>query len=103
MVQTSRIALKRADMKLDDIGLIEIDEAFAAPYLACEREMGRTRDIVNVSGRGTLLCHPAGCTGTRPVVTLLYGYGIMRRNVRCGLNRLYTGEGLGLDVIIERE
>jgi acetyl-CoA C-acetyltransferase len=100
-VPATRNALKRAGMKLDDIGLIEINEAFAAQYLACERELGWNRDIVNVSGSGISLGHPVGCTGARLVVTLLYG--MMRRNARRGLATLCAGGGLGLAVIIERE
>jgi acetyl-CoA C-acetyltransferase len=97
----TRSALKRAGMKLDDIELIEVNEAFAAQYLACERELGWNRDIVNVSGSGISLGHPVGCTGARLVVTLLYG--MMRRNVRHGLATLCAGGGLGFAVIIERE
>jgi acetyl-CoA C-acetyltransferase len=100
-VPATRNALKRAGMKLDDIGLVEINEAFAAQYLACERELGWNRDIVNVGGSGISLGHPVGCTGARLVVTLLYG--MMRRNVRHGLATLCAGGGLGFSVIIERE
>ena len=100
-VPATKKALKRVGWKLDDIELIEINEAFAAQYLACERELGWNRDIVNVSGSGISLGHPVGCTGARLVVTLLYG--MARRNARRGLATLCAGGGLGLAVIIERE
>ncbi len=100
-VPATKKALKRAGMKLDDIQLIEINEAFAAQYLACERELGWNRDIVNVSGSGISLGHPVGCTGARLVVTLLYG--MKRLNLRCGLATLCAGGGQGFAIIIERE
>lgn len=100
-VPATKKALKRAGWKLDDIELIEINEAFAAQYLACERELGWNRDIVNVSGSGISLGHPVGCTGARLVVTLLYG--MTRRNARRGLATLCAGGGLGFAVMIERE
>jgi acetyl-CoA C-acetyltransferase len=100
-VPATKKALKRAGWKLDDIELIEINEAFAAQYLACERELGWDRDIVNVSGSGISLGHPVGCTGARLVVTLLYG--MMRRNARRGLATLCAGGGLGFAIMIERE
>lgn len=100
-VPATKKALKRAGWKLDDIELIEINEAFAAQYIACERELGWNRDLVNVSGNGISLGHPVGCTGARLVVTLLYG--MMRRKARRGLATLCAGGGLGFTVIIERE
>jgi acetyl-CoA C-acetyltransferase len=100
-VPATKKALKRAGWKLDDIGLIEVNEAFAAQYLACERELGWNRDIVNISGSGISLGHPVGCTGARLVVTLLYG--MMRLNVRRGLSTLCAGGGQGYAVVIERE
>jgi acetyl-CoA C-acetyltransferase len=68
-VPATRKALSRAGWKLDDLELIEINEAFAAQYLACERELAWNRDIVNVNGNGIALGHPVGCTGARLVVT----------------------------------
>lgn len=100
-VPATRNALKRAGMKLNDIELVEINEAFAAQYLACERELGWNRDIINISGSGISLGHPVGCTGARLVVTLLYG--MLRRNVRRGLATLCAGGGLGFALIIEQE
>ena len=100
-VPATKKVLKRAGMKLDDIELVEINEAFAAQYLACERELGWNRDIVNVSGSGISLGHPVGCTGARLVVTLLYG--LMRLNLSRGLATLCAGGGQGFALIIERE
>jgi len=99
-VPATQKALKRAGLKLDDIRLIEINEAFAAQYLACERELGWNRDIVNVNGSGISLGHPVGCTGARLVVTLLYE--MAKRNVHRGLATLCAGGGQGFAVIVER-
>ena len=100
-VPATRKALKRAGIKMDDIQLVEINEAFAAQYLACERELGWSRDIVNLGGSGISLGHPVGCTGARLVVTLLYG--MAREKSRYGLATLCAGGGQGFAVIIERE
>lgn len=99
-VPATKKALKRADLKLDDINLIEINEAFAAQYLACERELGLNRDIVNVNGSGISLGHPVGCTGARLVVTLLYE--MAKRDLHRGLATLCAGGGQGFAVIVER-
>ena len=99
-VPATRKALKRANLNLDDIELIEINEAFAAQYLACERDMGWNRDIVNVNGSGISLGHPVGCTGARLVVTLLYE--MEKRNLHRGLATLCAGGGQGFSTIIER-
>jgi acetyl-CoA C-acetyltransferase len=99
-VPATKKALKRAGLKLDDIDLIEINEAFAAQYLACERELGWNRDIVNVNGSGIALGHPIGCTGARLVVTLLYE--MAKRNLHRGLATLCAGGGQGFALIVER-
>jgi len=99
-VPATRKALKRANLNLDDIELIEINEAFAAQYLACERDMGWNRDIVNVNGSGISLGHPVGCTGARLVVTLLYE--MEKRGLHRGLATLCAGGGQGFSTIIER-
>jgi acetyl-CoA C-acetyltransferase len=99
-VPATRKALKRANLNLDDIELIEINEAFAAQYLACERDMGWNRYIVNVNGSGISLGHPVGCTGARLVVTLLYE--MEKRNLHRGLATLCAGGGQGFSTIIER-
>ena len=93
-------ALEKAGMALDDMELIEVDEAFAAQYLACEKELGLKREITNVNGSGIALGHPIGCTGTRILNTLLYE--MKRRDVNKGLATLCTGGGMGTAIIIEK-
>ncbi len=99
-VPATEQALKRAEMKLGDIRLIELNEAFAAQYVACERDLGLDREITNVNGSGIGLGHPVGSTGTRIIVTLLHE--MMRRNVETGLATLCGGGGLGMTTIWER-
>lgn len=99
-VPSSRKALKKAGLSLDDIELFEINEAFASQYLSCERELGLNREIVNVNGSGISLGHPVGATGTRLVVTLLYE--MQKRGLRYGLASLCAGGGLGYALIVER-
>jgi len=94
-------ALERANLTLDDLELIELNEAFAAQYLACEKLLGLNREIVNVNGSGVGLGHPVGCTGARIVVTLLHE--MKRRNLRRGLASLCVGGGMGMAMILERE
>ena len=99
-VPATHKALKRAGLKIEDIDLIEINEAFAAQYLACERQLGWNRDIVNVNGSGISLGHPIGCTGARLVVTLLHE--MAKRNSHRGLATLCAGGGQGFALIVER-
>jgi acetyl-CoA C-acetyltransferase len=93
--------MQRTGLKLSDMGLIEINEAFAAQYLACEMGLGLTkmREIINVNGSGISLGHPVGATGARLVITLLHE--MRRRNVQYGLATLCGGGGLGMAMIIE--
>jgi acetyl-CoA C-acetyltransferase len=100
-VPATRKALSRAGWKLDDLELIEINEAFAAQYLACERELAWNRDIVNVNGNGIALGHPVGCTGARLVVTLLHE--MEKRDLHKGLATLCAGGGQGFALTIERD
>lgn len=99
-VPATRLALKRAGMTLADVDLIEVNEAFAAQYLACEKEMGWDRDIVNVNGSGISLGHPVGATGARLVVTLLHE--MAKRDLCVGLATLCAGGGQGFALIVER-
>jgi len=94
-------ALQRANLTLADIDLIELNEAFAAQYLACEKLLDLNREIVNVNGSGVGLGHPVGCTGTRITVTLLNE--MARRNAHYGLASLCVGGGMGVALIVERE
>ena len=99
-VPATERALKRAGMELSDMELVELNEAFAAQYIACERDMKLDREITNVNGSGIGLGHPVGCTGTRIVVTLIYE--MIKRNVTVGLATLCGGGGIGMATIYER-
>jgi len=93
-------ALKRAGLRLEDIGLIELNEAFAAQALAVMRELGLDPARVNVNGGAIALGHPLGCTGAKLTATLL---GEMRRrNVRYGMVTMCVGGGMGAAGIFER-
>lgn len=98
-VPSSRIALKKAGLKLDDIDLVEVNEAFAAQYLAVEKELGLDREKTNVNGGAIALGHPLGATGTRLVITLLYE--LRRRKKKYGLATACIGGGQGIAVIVE--
>jgi acetyl-CoA acetyltransferase family protein len=98
-VPATRIALKKAGLKLDDIDLIELNEAFAAQYLAVEKELRLDREKTNVNGGAIALGHPLGATGTRLVITLLYE--LRRRKQKYGLATACIGGGQGIAVIVE--
>lgn len=91
--------LKKSGMKLDDIDLIECNEAFAAQYLSCERGLGLDRKKVNVNGSGIALGHPVGCTGARIMISLIYE--MKKRNLKRGIATLCVGGGMGGAVLIE--
>lgn len=91
--------LKKAGMKLDDIDLFEVNEAFAAQYLACEKGLKLDRSKVNVNGSGVALGHPVGCTGSRLIVSMMNE--LKRRNARYGIATLCVGGGMGAAVLIE--
>ncbi len=95
------VALQRAGLKLEDMQLIEVNEAFAAQYLSVEKKLGLKRDIVNVNGGAIALGHPVGATGVRITITLLYE--MKRRNLRLGLATLCVGGGLGAALVLERK
>jgi len=90
-----------SECSLSDVDLIEINEAFAATYLATERELGNNREITNVNGSGIGLGHPVGCTGTRLVVTLLYE--LEKRQASLGLASACGGGGLGMSLLVSRD
>jgi acetyl-CoA C-acetyltransferase len=96
-----RKLLKKTGYKLEDIQLFEINEAFAAPSVTVERELGLNREIVNVNGSGIALGHPIGNTGCRIVVSLIHE--MEKRNLNCGMATLCGGGGVGEAIIIERE
>ncbi|MEW6200419.1 MAG: acetyl-CoA C-acetyltransferase [bacterium] len=99
-VPAMKKALYRANLTLDHIQLIEVNEAFAAQYLTCEKLLELNREITNVNGSGIALGHPVGCTGTRIVVTLLYE--MQKSNLKLGLATLCVGGGMGKAIILER-
>ena len=99
-VPATKKVLTKVGLSLKDIQLIEINEAFAAQYLACERELGFNREIVNVNGSGIALGHPVGATGCRLVVTLIHE--MAKRDLTLGLATLCVGGGLGFSMIVER-
>jgi 3-oxoadipyl-CoA thiolase len=99
-VPATRKALSRAGMTIDQIDLVELNEAFAAQSLACIRELGLDEAKVNVNGGAIAIGHPIGCSGARIVVTL--AHEMKRRGARFGLATLCIGVGQGLAVILER-
>src|SRR5262245_22265979 len=98
-VPAVRELLKRSGRKLDDFDLIELNEAFAAQVLACDRELKLPRERLNVNGGAIALGHPIGATGARIVVTLVHE--MKRRNVKRGLATLCVSGGLGLALEVE--
>jgi|HubBroStandDraft_6_1064221.scaffolds.fasta_scaffold124395_1 acetyl-CoA acetyltransferase family protein len=98
-VPASQKALSLANLKLEQIDLIEVNEAFAAQYLAVEKALGLDRDKTNVNGGAIALGHPVGATGTRLVLTLLLE--LRRRGGRYGLATACIGGGQGIAVIVE--
>jgi acetyl-CoA acetyltransferase family protein len=97
---SSRKALDRAGLKLSDIDLIEVNEAFAGQYLAVEKELGLDRNKTNVNGGAVALGHPLGMTGTRLLLTLTLELG--RRGQKYGLATACIGGGQGIAAIVER-
>jgi acetyl-CoA acyltransferase 2 len=99
-VPAVRKALEKAGMKLDDIDLVEINEAFAGQYLAVEKELGLDRSKTNVNGGAIALGHPLAASGTRLVLTALKE--LQRRGGRYGLASACIGGGQGIAIIFER-
>ncbi len=93
--------LKKTGLTLDQIDLFEVNEAFAAQYIACERLLGLPRERTNVNGSGIALGHPVGSTGTRIVVTLLHE--MKRRDVKRGIATLCGMGGMATAILVERE
>ena len=96
-----RKVLQRAGLTMDDIDLVELNEAFASQSLACMRELKMNPEKVNVNGGSIAIGHPLGCSGVRISTTLLYE--MQRRNVRYGLATMCVGVGQGAAVVFERE
>jgi acetyl-CoA C-acetyltransferase len=95
-----RKALKRANLTVNDMDTVELNEAFAAQTVACNRELGFTWDKTNTLGGGISIGHPIGCTGARLVVTIMHD--MKRRNLRRGLVTMCIGGGQGMAMVVER-
>jgi acetyl-CoA acyltransferase 2 len=95
----ARKALDRAGLKLDDIDLVEVNEAFAAQYLAVEQELGLDRERTNIDGGAIAIGHPLGASGARITLHLLHA--LRRRGGRYGLGSACIGGGQGAAVIVE--
>jgi acetyl-CoA C-acetyltransferase len=99
-IPASRLALKRAGWKVEDLDLIEANEAFAAQACAVNKDMGWDGEKVNVNGGAIALGHPIGASGTRVLVTLLHE--LQKRNGKRGLATLCIGGGMGIAMCVER-
>jgi 3-oxoadipyl-CoA thiolase len=99
-VPATRLALARAGLSVDQVGLVELNEAFAAQSVACVRELGIDPEIVNVSGGAVAVGHPLGSSGARILTTLVHE--MHRREVRYGLASMCIGVGQGISMIVER-
>jgi len=98
-VPATHKALQRAGLKIEDIGLIELNEAFASQSIACIKELGLDASKVNVNGGAIALGHPLGCSGARISTTLLYE--MKKQNVKYGLATMCVGVGQGTAIIYE--
>ena len=94
-----RQALKRADMTLDNMDRVEVNEAFSAQYLAVEKELGLNRDKTNVNGGGISIGHPLAASGGRLTITLMYE--LRRHHLKYGVASLCIGGGQGIAAVIE--
>ncbi|WP_428698821.1 acetyl-CoA C-acetyltransferase [Stappia sp.] len=99
-IPASRKALAKAGWKVEDLGLVEANEAFAAQACAVNKDMGWNPDIVNVNGGAIAIGHPIGASGARVLVTLLHE--MARRDVKKGLATLCIGGGMGVALCVER-
>jgi acetyl-CoA acetyltransferase len=95
-----RKACERAGIKVEDVDVFEINEAFAGQYLAVEKVLGLNRDKVNVNGGAIALGHPLGATGTRLIYTLLVE--LAKRGKKWGVASACIGGGQGIAVVVER-
>ncbi|MEO2043029.1 MAG: acetyl-CoA C-acyltransferase, partial [Nitrospinaceae bacterium] len=100
-VPSTEKLLKRFNLALDDIGLIELNEAFAAQALGVMKKLNLNPDIVNVNGGAIALGHPLGCSGARILTTLIHE--MKRRETQYGLATLCVGVGQGVSTLMERE
>jgi acetyl-CoA C-acetyltransferase len=99
-VPATKKALERAGLNIDQLDLVELNEAFASQSIACIRDLNLDINKVNVNGGAIAIGHPLGCSGTRISATLLHE--MKRRNVKYGLATMCIGVGQGAAVIYER-
>ena len=99
-VPAIRSLLARQKLSLSDVDLVELNEAFAAQVIACDRELGFDADRLNVNGGAIALGHPIGCTGVRITTTLLHE--MRKREARLGLSTLCVSGGMGIALLLER-
>ncbi len=99
-VPATQMALKKGGLSIKDIGVVELNEAFAAQSLAVLRELDLNPDIVNPNGGAIALGHPLGCSGARIMTTLIHE--MKRKNIRYGLATMCIGVGQGIATIVER-
>lgn len=95
-----RKALKKANLNIEDIGIFDINEAFAAQALAVIKELGLDPSITNVNGSGISMGHPIGCTGARITTTLVHE--MLRRDIEYGLAGLCIGGGMGFAAVFQK-
>lgn len=99
-VESCKNALQKANLTIEDIGLVEINEAFAVQTIAIIKELGINTKRVNVNGGAIAIGHPIGASGARVLVTLIYE--MIRRNERYGMTTLCIGGGMGIALIVEK-
>jgi len=99
-VPASRKALTKAGLTVDDLDLIEANEAFAAQFLAVGKELGFAKEKVNVNGGAIALGHPIGASGARILISLIYA--MKQRDAKLGLATLCIGGGQGIATIVEK-
>ncbi|MEM2273451.1 MAG: thiolase family protein, partial [Candidatus Bathyarchaeia archaeon] len=95
-----RKVLDKAGLTINDIDVVELNEAFAAQFIACQRELNLDLNKTNLHGSGISLGHPIGCTGARLVVTMIHE--MRRRNLKIGLAALCIGGGQGMAMLLEK-
>ncbi|HSN65932.1 MAG TPA: acetyl-CoA C-acyltransferase, partial [Fusibacter sp.] len=100
-VPATLAALKSANWSVDDLDLVEANEAFAAQSLAVVKDLGLNPEIVNVNGGAIAIGHPVGASGTRILVTLIHE--MQKRDAKKGLATLCIGGGMGTALLIERQ
>jgi acetyl-CoA C-acetyltransferase len=100
-VPATRRLLERRNLTVDDLDVVELNEAFAAQVLACDRDLRFDRERLNPNGGSIALGHPIGCTGARILTTLVHELG--RRDGRYGLATLCISGGMGISLLVERD